>query len=35
MSLEMRKTLAALPYKEKLRMVAELIEFAKAFKAKK
>ena len=30
---EMRKTLARLPYKEKLRRVAELIEFSRRFKA--
>ncbi len=32
MTLEMRRTLARLPYEEKLRRVAELIEFSRAFK---
>ena len=35
MTLEMRKILARLPYEEKLRMVAELIAFSRAFKAAK
>ena len=35
MTLEMRRTLARLPYEEKLRMVAELIEFSRAFKQTK
>lgn len=33
MTSEMRKTLARLPYAEKLRRVAELIEFSRRFKA--
>ena len=33
MTAEMRKTLARLPYAEKLRHVAELIEFSRRFKA--
>ena len=35
MTAEMRKTMACLPYKEKLRRVAELIEFSRRFKAAK
>ncbi len=35
MTTEMRKTLARLPYEEKLRRVAELIEFSRQFKAAK
>ena len=35
MTNEMRQTLARLPYKEKLRRVAELIEFSRRFKAAK
>lgn len=33
MTADMRKTLARLPYAEKLRRVAELIEFSRRFKA--
>ena len=33
MTTEMRKLLARLPYAEKLRRVAELIEFSRKFKA--
>jgi hypothetical protein len=33
MTAEMRKSLARLPYAEKLRRVAELIEFSRRFKA--
>ena len=33
MTAEMRRTLARLPYAEKLRRVAELIEFSRRFKA--
>ena len=33
MTAEMRKLLARLPYAEKLRRVAELIEFSRKFKA--
>ncbi len=35
MTTEMRKLLARLPYAEKLRRVAELIEFSRKFKAVK
>lgn len=35
MTADMRKTLARLPYAEKLRRVAELIEFSRRFKAVK
>ena len=35
MTADMRKTLARLPYAEKLRRVAELIEFSRRFKAAK
>jgi hypothetical protein len=35
MTAEMRKTLARLPYADKLRRVAELIEFSRRFKAVK
>ncbi len=35
MTAAMRKTLARLPYAEKLRRVAELIEFSRRFKAAK
>ena len=35
MTTEMRKSLARLPYAEKLRRVAELIEFSRRFKAVK
>ena len=35
MTTEMRKPLARLPYAEKLRRVAELIEFSRKFKAVK
>lgn len=35
MTAEMRKTMARLPYAEKLRRVAELIEFSRRFKAAK
>jgi hypothetical protein len=35
MTAHMRKTLARLPYAEKLRRVAELIEFTRRFKAVK
>ena len=35
MTADMRKTLARLPYAEKLRRVAELIEFSRRFKASK
>jgi hypothetical protein len=35
MTAEMRQTLARLPYAEKLRRVAALIEFSKRFKAAK
>ena len=35
MTAEMRKILARLPYEEKLRRVAELIEFSREFKAAK
>ena len=34
MTLEMRRALARLPYEEKLRRVAALIEFSRRFKAK-
>ena len=33
MTTDMRKVLARLPYEEKLRRVAELIEFSRRFKA--
>ena len=35
MTTEMRKSLARLPYAEKLRRVAELIEFSRRFKVAK
>ncbi len=35
MTADMRKTLARLPYAEKLRRVAELIEFSQRFKTVK
>ena len=35
MTADMRKTFARLPYAEKLRRVAELIEFSRRFKAAK
>jgi hypothetical protein len=35
MTAEMRKTLARLPYPEKLRRIAELIDFSRHFKAVK
>ena len=35
MTAEMRKTLARLPYPEKIRRVAELIEFSRRFKEAK
>lgn len=35
MTAEMRQTLARLPYAEKLRRVAELIDFSRRFKATK